>query len=158
MRVDPVLTASVSRLRWALSHIVVAVGGTVAILIAFGLAAGLSYGLSSGNLGRAMGRIPLATLAYLPAILVMAAVVVALWGLLPRLAQLAWVVFVGCLLIDLLGELQQASQTVKNLSPFTHVPRVLVSEVSVAPLIWLTTVAVLLMIAGLLRFRHRDIG
>jgi putative exporter of polyketide antibiotics len=62
-----------------------------------------------------------------------------------------------CLLIELGGELQLLSQPALDLSPFTHVPKVLVGEGSGVSLIWLALVAAALAIAGLAGFRHRDL-
>src|SRR5215470_184188 len=42
---DPVLAAATGRIRWALSHIPVAVGGACLLLVAAGLSAGLGYGI-----------------------------------------------------------------------------------------------------------------
>src|ERR1700722_19462494 len=50
-RVDPVLAASVGRVRWGLSHLSVAVAGTALLLVLAGLATGLGYGLSVGGAG-----------------------------------------------------------------------------------------------------------
>ena len=68
----------------------------------------------------------------------------------PVLAQL--------LLLDLGGELQQVSQAVLNLSPFPHVPKLLVSQASALPLVALAVIAVAFTLVGLVGFRQRAIG
>lgn len=158
MRADPVLSTAVSRVRWAGSYVIVAALGTAAVLMVFGATAGLTYGVSSGDVGRQLPRVLLAALAYLPALWVLGGITVALWGWRPRLALLSWVVLAGCLLIELLGELQQVSQAVLNISPFTHVPKLLVSQASALPLVWLLVVSALFTAVGLVRFQQRDIG
>jgi ABC-2 type transport system permease protein len=93
-----------------------------------------------------------AALAYLPAIWVLAGLAAALFGFLPRLAgPLSWGVLVAVLLLELGGELQQVGQAVLDLSPFAHVPRLLVGQGSSAGLIGLAG-------AGLVGFRRRDVG
>ena len=50
------------------------------------------------------------------------------------------------------------NQSILNISPFNHVPNVLVSEVSVLPLVSLTVAALILAIVGLIGFQRRSIG
>jgi ABC-2 type transport system permease protein len=45
-----------------------------------------------------------------------------------------------------------------DVSPFTHVPKIPGAELTVAPLLTLTAVAVALVGVGLFGFRRRDIG
>jgi ABC-2 type transport system permease protein len=132
------------------------VGPTIA-LTALGLSTGLTYGLSNGDVGYELPRILAAALAYLPAVWVLAGIAVALFGLVPRFVSLSWAVLVALLLLELTGELQLVSQGVLDLSPFTHVPRILVGQGSVVPLVWLLGVTALLTIAGLVGFRRRDV-
>lgn len=158
MHAEAVLATPVSRLRWATGHLAIAVIGTAVVLATFGLTAGLAYGLSTGDAGHELPRMLAATVAYLPAIWVLAGVAVALFGLLPRFTLLTWGVLLSCLVIELAGELQQVSKSVLDVSPFTHVPKVLVSDASVAPLIGLVVVAAVLTVVGLIGFQRRSIG
>ena len=94
-----------SRTRWLASHLVIAiVGSAVAILIA-GLVAGLTYGVAAGDVG---GKLPtvLGTAAVqLPAVWLLAAVTLALFGVAPRFTPVAWGVLVGFIAVYLLGSL-----------------------------------------------------
>jgi len=157
-RVDHVLAASVSRLRWATSDLAIAAIGSVVVLTAFGLLAGLTYGLSTGNVGYELPRMLVATLAYLPAIWVVAGIAMALYGLVPRLSFVSWGALGAFILVELIGETLQVSQSILNLSPFNQVPKVLVSGVSLMPLVSLTLLAFVLIIAGLVGFQRRSIG
>lgn len=158
-RAEPILANAVSRSRWVLSHLIFTVLGPAIILTVFGLTAGLTYGISQSTVADTLPHVLVATLAYLPAAWVLAAITVLLFGLLPRVATfLSWMVLGSCLLLDLGGELGQVSQTVLNLSPFPHVPRLLVSQASVLPLIALTVIAAVLTLVGLAGFRQRAIG
>ena len=53
---------------------------------------------------------------------------VALFGLLPRFAGLAWAALVVALLLGQLGELLQLPQWLMDVSPYTHVPQVPVAD------------------------------
>jgi ABC-2 type transport system permease protein len=154
---DPVLATSVSRTRWASSHLLVAALGQVAVLAALGLGSGLTYGLSSGGVARELPRVLAAALAYLPAVWVMGAVTTAFFGLLPRLTVGGWAALVVVVFLELGWELQQISRTVYDLSPFAHVPKVLVGQGPGWPLLGLFAVALALTAIGLVGFRRRDV-
>jgi ABC-2 type transport system permease protein len=89
-RAEPVLATAVGRLRWAASHLVCSVLGPTAALATAGLATGLAYGLSTGDVGRQLPRVLAGAMVQLPAVWVLAAIAVALFGLLPRLTLVAW--------------------------------------------------------------------
>jgi ABC-2 type transport system permease protein len=158
LRAELVLATSASRLRWMAGHLVVVAVGSAAVLAALGLAAGLTYAPSGSGLGAQLPRVLAAALAYLPALWVLLGLTAALFGLLPRLASVSWMVLVGCLLLELARELELVSQAVLDLSPFTHVPRLLLGQEAVAPLAGLAAAALLLTIAGLVGFRRRDVS
>ena len=85
-------------------------------------------------------------------------VAVALFGLLPRFAGLAWAVLVVALLLGQLGELLQLPSALMDLSPYTHVPQVPVAAMDWTPMIVLTLVAAALMAVGVAGFRRRDVS
>jgi ABC-2 type transport system permease protein len=158
LRAEQVLATAVPRTRWAGSHLVVAAVGATVVLAVGGLAAGLAHGLRSGDLAGELPRVLGGALVQLPAVLVMAAVGAALFGLLPRLvvggtwAALAVVLFIG-----LFGEALQLSQWLLDLSPFAHLPRLPAAAFTAAPVVWLLATAVVLAAAGLAGFRRRDL-
>jgi ABC-2 type transport system permease protein len=163
LRAELVLATSASRLRWGASHLLVAALGSGAVLAVLGLTAGLTYALSStgaagSGLGHQLPRALAAAMAILPALWVLAGLAVALFGLLPQRVLLSWVALAGCVLLELARELQWVGQAVLDLSPFTHVPRVLLGQGSARPLIGLTAAAALLAGAGLAGFRRRDVS
>jgi len=157
-RLDSVLASPVSRLRWAASYVLLAAVGTVIVLAAVGLPAGLAYGLSTGNVGYELPRVLAATMVYMPAIWVMAGIAVALYGLIPRFTPVSWGALLGVIFIGLFGPSLQLNQSIMDISPFTHVQAVLVSGVSVMPLVSLTLAALILTIVGLIGFQRRGIG
>jgi ABC-2 type transport system permease protein len=126
-------------------------------LAAAGLATGLAHGLNTGHVGRELPRLLGAAMVQLPAVWLLAAIAVALFGLLPRLAPAAWGALAACLLVLTVGAAMQLRQWLLDVSPFTHVPKAPGTAVSATPLIWLGAVAVALAIAGLIGLRRRDI-
>jgi ABC-2 type transport system permease protein len=156
-RAEPLLATAVGRLRWAGSHLVFSALGCAAALVAAGLTTGLTYGLSAGDLGHDLPRVLAGAVVQLPAVWVLAAVAVALTGLLPRLAPAAWGALAACLLIGLVGAALQLDRWLLDLSPFTHIPKLPGGELSTAPLAVLVAVAVALTAAGLVGMRRRDI-
>jgi ABC-2 type transport system permease protein len=158
-RAELLLVTPVSRVSWAVSHLIVAVAGTAVVLAAAGLGAGLGYGLRAGDPGAQLPRLLGAALAQLPAALVVAGVAVALFGLLPQsCVGGGWAALAAAAVLVVLGPTLRLSQWLQDISPFSHVPKLPGGTVSAAPLAWLTAAAVLLAIAGLAGLRRRDIG
>jgi polyether ionophore transport system permease protein len=158
LRAEPVLATRIGRIRWAWSHVLFAVAGSIAILTAAGLGAGLAHGLRSHDVARQLRQVLGAALVQVPATWVLAGVTLALFGLAPRFTAVAWGVLGAWLLLGQLGPVLKLSQWAMDLSPFTHVPKLPGSALSPAPLVGLTVVAALAAAAGLGGFRHRDIG
>jgi ABC-2 type transport system permease protein len=156
---EPVLAAATGRTRWALSHISVAVGGAALLLAGAGLAAGLGYGLLTGQVGTQVPDLIGAALARLPAVAVMAAVAVLLFGLLPwASAALAWTAVALVGVIAVFGPPLQWPGWLMDISPFTHVPRLPGAAVTAGPLLWLGGIALVAGAAGLIGLRRRDLG
>ncbi|MEU8362702.1 hypothetical protein AB0C27_42485 [Nonomuraea sp. NPDC048882] len=152
-RAELLLSTPVGRLRWALSHLVLAVVSPVLLLTVLGAAAGFTF---DGDVARVTG----ATLAYLPAVWTMTGIATLMFGLLPRLAAaVSWTALGLFLVVDLLAEFKLATGIVLGLSPFVHVPAMLLSGASspVASLLGLTIVAITLTTAGLAFLRRRDL-
>lgn len=156
---EPELATAVGRVRWALSNIVVAVAGAAFLLAAGGVAAGLGYGLRVGAAGSEAVHLLGAALVQLPAALVLAAIAVLVFGLVPSASvATAWSVVGVVVVLQLFGQVLQFSHWVMDFSPFTQVPRLPGGTVAVAPLIWLSVAAVACCLAGLYALRRRDIG
>ena len=157
-RVEPILATSVSRARWAGSHLVFSVLGPVVAICLAGLGAGVTYGAADHDMGHQLPRVFGAALAEVPAVLVMTAVTIALFGLLPRLTALAWAGLGICLLFGLVGSAVQLSHWLLDISPFTHVPHLPGGSVSTTPIIALLVIALAVAAAGLSGFRRRPVG
>lgn len=155
-RAEPILSTGVSRSRWLGSHVAVAMVGGAAMSALAGLGFGL-LAASSLQDTSLIGRYFAAALAYVPAVWVTAGVAVALYGLVPRATTLAWLVPVYAFVVGYLGQILQFPDWMANLSPFGHVPQVPASDLIWTPLITLTIIAGLLVVAGLTGFRRRDL-
>ncbi|MDF3300755.1 ABC transporter permease [Streptomyces tropicalis] len=149
-RAEPVLAASVGRLRWAAGHLVIAFGGTVLIMLLAGL------GLALGH-GTGLGPILGACLVQVPAVWVVGGLAVLLHGMLPRAAAAAWGVAVAVLLIGWVGPALDLPRTVLDLSPFGHLPKMPGAAMDWPPVLALTALAACLNAAGLTALHHRDI-
>lgn len=157
LRAEPVLATPVSRWRWAISHIIVACGGTVIVLSVAGLSVGVSYGAVRGDMGVVPGMLGDA-LVYVPAMWLMVGLTVALIGWAPRAVAAAWLVLTVCFIVGLLGELLSLPEWVRSVSPFDHVPQLPAAHFTATPLVVLAAVAAVLGASGLAGLRRRDIG
>ena len=156
---EPILATATGRVRWALSHVTVALGGAVLLRAVAGVATGLGYGLRIGSAGPQVTRMIGAAMGQLPSALVLAAVAIALFGLLPRACVAgAWTALGLVVVINLFGQVLQLSHWILDISPFTHAPRLPGGTVTAAPLVWLCALVLAASIAGLAGLRRRDIG
>jgi ABC-2 type transport system permease protein len=155
-RADLVLAGPVRRARWAGSHVVIAVVGTIVSLLASGLGVGVGYALIVGDTSQ-VARLTAAALVTLPAVLAMLGATVALYGWFPRWALLAWglLAFVG--VVGYLGEVLQLPRWVRDLSPFERLPAVPAEDMTFAPLAVLTVIAGGLTTLGLWGLGRRDV-
>lgn len=157
-RAEPLLAAPVTRLRWATSHLVFALVGPLVALTVGGMVAGLVYGLGTGSVGRELPRVLAAAIVQVPAAWILAAITLALFGVVPRLAPVGWAVWVAFLSIWALGAFGQLNPRLLDVSPFTHIPKLPGGHLTAAPILWLGAITVALAITGLVGFRHRDVG
>jgi ABC-2 type transport system permease protein len=155
-RAEPVLATGLSRTRWLASHLVTAVAGGTAVMLAAGLGFGVSGGLSADDTGLGW-RIAAASAAYAPALWLTAGVAVALFGWFPRATAAAWLVPAYAFVVVYLGELMDLPEGPADLSPIGRVPRVPAADLAWTPLLVMTVLAAALAALGLAGFRRRDV-
>lgn len=154
---EAILATATGRARWAGAHLVTAIGGTTAFLVASGAAMGLADLAVGGGVG--VGPLVGAGLAQVPAALAVAGFVVLAFGALPRLTvPLAWLGLAVAIGFGLLGDVFGLPQAARDISPFSHVPAIPAVDPTATPLLVLAAVAVALTAAGLALFRRRDIA
>ena len=156
-RAELVLATPVSRVRFAWSHLLIAFGGTLAVMLLLGLTFGVADAAVTNDAG-AVGQAIVAALAFAPAVWLLAAFSVALIGLAPRATALAWALLAVCFVIGMLGQLLDLSHWVQDLSPFQHVPSYPAADLHVLPIAALVVITAALTAAGLAGLRRRDIG
>lgn len=152
-RAELTLSTGLSRMRWAAQHLTFAGLGVAVMMLAGGLAVGLVYGRLPAVLG--------ATASLIPAVWILGAIAVFVFGALPRLAvACVWTVFVmlnvfGEVLGPILGiDYWLANQVV----PFHHLPKILTGAAfDATPLIVLTAATALIAGAGLVSLKRRDL-
>jgi ABC-2 type transport system permease protein len=157
-RLESVLATPVGRIRWALSHLVFALGGSALILAVSGAAAGLTYGIQIHDVGGQIPRLAGAALVQTPAVWVLTGLGAALFGLVPRLSALAWAGLIACVVLLELGAILGLNRKIIDASPFAHVPKLPGSDFTATPLLWLLAVGAVLTVGGLAGFRRRDVA
>ncbi|MFI5839736.1 ABC transporter permease [Catenuloplanes sp. NPDC051500] len=156
-RAEPLLATGVSRVGLLGSHLLFALLGPAVALLAHGLTSGFVFGAATGDVAGQIARMVGAAAAQLPAVWLVTAIAVALFGLLPRLAAVAWGILVACLLLGQVGAVLRLDQRLLDVSPYTHLPHLPGGDVSVPTLLTLSAIAVLLLAAGTLGWRRRDL-
>jgi len=146
----------VPRWRWAASHLLVAVLGSTIVLGLAGLGLGLAHAVLTDDPAQ-VGRLTAAVLVYAPAVWTLIGVVAALFGLLPRAVGAVWAVLAVCAFLVLLGETLRLPDWTMDLSPFQHTPQLPAEAWSPGPLLMLVAVAAVLVAAGLVGLRRRDL-
>ncbi|MEV1080492.1 ABC transporter permease [Streptomyces sp. NPDC050211] len=150
-RAEPVLAGAVGRLRWAAGHLVVAFGGTVLLMLLAGLGLGLGYGAEFGPI---LG----ACLVQVPAVWALGGLAVLLYGLSPQVAPAAWGAAGVVLFLGWIGPALDLPQTVLDISPFGHLPKLPGGEMAWGPVGVLAGVAGMLVAGGLTGLRRRDMS
>lgn len=156
-RGELILSGAVGRIRWAASHLVLAIGGPAVATVAGGVVAGVTYGVAASDVSGKLPRVLGAAAVQLPAIWMLTAATLLLFGLVPRFAAAAWGVLVGFVALLLLGSISGVPQWVLDLEPFAHTPRVPGAAFPLTPIVWMLAIDVVLIMVGLIAFRRRDL-
>lgn len=69
-----------------------------------------------------------------------------------------WLYLLYSYVVLYMGELLQVSDWAKRITPYGHVPKTPVEDVTFLPMFWLGIIAVALVAAGFIGYRRRDIG
>ncbi|GAA1586336.1 exporter of polyketide antibiotics [Kribbella sancticallisti] len=158
LRAEPLLATGVTRARWLASHVLMALLGTAVLMLVGGIGSGISSGASLGNMSEQVPRMVAAAAVHLPAIWLVTALVVILFGLAPKLVTTGWVLFGAFLLLGQFGPVFDLPQRLMDVSPYAHTPRLPGGDFSATPVVALSAIAAVLVITGFTAFRRRDIG
>ena len=135
-----------------------AVLASAAVMLVSAVVAGLVHGADAGDVSGAVARLTGAALSTLPAVWVVLAVAVLLYGAVPRLTGLAWAALIVFLLLGEFGDLLDLPSWLVDLSPFAHLPALPGGVLEWTPLVGLAVVAAVACGAGLAALARRDIG
>ena len=155
-RAEPLLSTALSRVRWLGSYLIVSLLGSGLILIAGAASLGGTAALDQRDPGLLWGSLGAAA-ALIPAMWVAAGLGALLFGFLPRLLFVPWLLLIYGAFIGLFGEMVQAPGWMFDVSPWEHAPDwpgIAFLTLSTA----LTLVLALIIIGGgLYGFRNRDL-
>jgi ABC-2 type transport system permease protein len=155
-RLELELAAGRSRWSWLALHAAVVAVGVVVVVVAGSAAFALSTSVALDD-PDSMGRIVAAGTWQVPAVLVFVGLSVALFGGVPRMQTLAWALFAVAASVTFMGPTLQLTEAQMRLSPFGAVGSAPVGPVDTTGVVVLLVVTVVLLGAGLVGFRRRDV-
>ncbi|MDX5455642.1 MAG: hypothetical protein LPK27_23165, partial [Rhodococcus sp. (in: high G+C Gram-positive bacteria)] len=155
-RIEPVLATATGRAGWMAAGLSVTALGVVALLALAGLGTGLGAAASTGEPIRVAASV-WALLGYVPAVLGVAAIAAALFGLVPRAFDLVWVLVVYGYLVGSFGPILDLPGSAGALSPLNHVRQMPLEPFAAGSFVALVVLAALVTAAGLAAFRRRDL-
>lgn len=150
---EQVLATPVRRVAFLLSHLVIALLGTVALMVALGGAMAVTHSFTADATGFWREFSP--GLVALPATWVMIALALLAVGWLPKLDWLGWALLGAVVVLGELGGLMGLPSWLLEVSPFAHVPKLPVQPMAWAPVVIMALVAAALMGAAVAGYRRR---
>jgi ABC-2 type transport system permease protein len=156
-RAEAVLATRVGRSAWLGATVLVTAAGALVLTLLMGLGLGVGYGLSSGEWDDVAAHVG-GQLSYLPGVLLVAAIAVAIAALLPRWSLLAWAVLAFVVLQVMLSQALGLPDWVDGLSPFSHLPTLPVDSFDAVPAVTQLVLATALVAVGRWGYRRRDIA
>lgn len=153
-RAAHVLAGPVGRVRWLGAQLAVVLGAATGMVLLGGLVMGATAATTLDDpalLGRVLG----AAAAQLPALWTVIGVAVLVLGVAPRAAGVSWAYLAYVGLTAMLGGVLPDGSDVA--SPLRYTPMAPAQPVEPGPVLVLTAVAVVLVGAGVLGFRRRDL-
>ncbi|NIK59235.1 ABC transporter permease [Kribbella shirazensis] len=153
---EAALATAVSRRRWIGSWLGYTALASVVLLLISGLGVGLGA-VTSGSDGGVVAEATVATLAFVPAVLMVVGVAAVLFGLRPGASSWAWLVVAYAFFFGFFGALLDLPDGFAKHSPFGHTTAMPLSSIEALPLILLTAIAAVLTVAAGISFRRRDL-
>ncbi len=153
---EAVLATAVSRGRWITAWLTFTVLASAFLLAVSGLGVGL--GAVSGAAGPGViGELTVASLAFLPAVLVVIGLAAALFGIRPGWAVWVWILVGYAFFFGMFGALLELPDFVADVSPFSHLTVMPLAGLEAVPLIALAVIGAALLGAGRTAFQRRDL-
>ena len=157
-RLEMILAGSVRRSSWLLSNVLVVTFGSVVLLVLCGIATGVTHGLIVNDVQNQIWPMLEAGLVQLPALLIFVGMFVLIFSVLPKLTMLiSWLLFAACYIVMQFAEIFKLPKWAVDLSPFSHTPAVPAEDLVWSPIITMTAIATLMIIAGVVLFKRRNL-
>jgi len=155
---EMVLSRPVSRVKWMGSYLAAIFAGSALILLVLGLASGLGWSAAVGEFGQ-FPRVLAMSLSKIPSVWTIIGIAALLYGWLPRIASvLNWLILGVFIFIEMLWEVGMVGWSALQWTPFAYAHySIPINELSIAPLVMLTVIAMTLTGIGLWRFNNRSI-
>ena len=151
-----VLAGPTRRGAWLASHVASSLTQVVVALAVTGATLGAAYAVSVGDTSQVL-RLTGAALGLFPAVFVLTAVAVALFGVVPRGALSAWAALAVAVAVGLFAELLKLPGWVRGLSPFEYLPALPAEPFTAAGPAALTAAGIALLVVGAWGLHRRDL-
>ncbi|WP_096186668.1 ABC transporter permease [Evansella halocellulosilytica] len=155
-RIEGLLSGALARTRLIGSYLLVSMISSIVFLFMAGFGMGIT-GSQSMNDSSYLTDLTIAGLSYAPAIWIAIGLGVALFGLLPKATALSWIVVIYAFFVVYLGGPLQLPEWMMSMSAYDHIPRIPAESFEWVPLLWLTGIALVLIVVGIIGFAKRDI-
>ncbi|SDS02399.1 ABC-2 type transport system permease protein [Brevibacterium siliguriense] len=153
---EPVLATAVSRGGWLGSWAAVTLLGAGWLMAMAGLGEGVGAAMSMDDWSLLWPTL-VGHLAQTPSIWALLGFAYLLYGFVPRLMSLSWIVFGASAVLALFGGLMQLDDVVLDLSLFTHIGQYPAQDLSAEAVAWFVGITAVLVGAGMVGFRRRDL-
>ncbi|WP_164214402.1 ABC transporter permease [Virgibacillus sp. YIM 98842] len=154
-RLEQILASSVSRTKLLASYFLIAVvnGFIMVSLSAIGLwAAGTAVMDEPFYFDKVYG----AGIVYYPATLVLIGLAVLLIGYLPKFSSFVWLYLFYSFIVLYLGGMLDLPEWLGRMSPYGYIPQLPVEDMEWMPIVILSIIAAVLIIAGFIGYNRRD--
>ncbi|MEN2424340.1 hypothetical protein AABB02_40350 [Streptomyces rimosus] len=155
-RVGYALASPVSRRRWWGATASLVTAWSLIVLICTGVCTGLGLAAGFGDIGYLDDGVP-ATLAYTPAVLLLAVTALALQSVNPRTVTVAWLAVGWGIVVCLRADLLDLPEWARRLSPLHWVGAVPQEAWDRPAALFMTLLALAVAAVGALAFHHRDL-
>lgn len=156
-RAELVLSTGTTRVRYALAHVVPALVAPTLVFVLTGAAVALPDAVLTGE-PRQLATFAGAAALLAPGLWVFVGLAMLVAGWAPRLSWLPWVLVAWTLFTTWVGGLFDLPEEALKATPFAPLPHLPVDELTWAPVIAMTSLAVALLLLGLWGYHRRDIG
>ncbi|KHL17050.1 UNVERIFIED_CONTAM: hypothetical protein LK11_13735 [Mumia flava] len=153
---EVVLARPVGRFSWALAWVTASLVTGAATLVVGAFATGAGAALSLDD-GERVGSLTAAGAGYVPALVLLAGLCLAVLGLVPRLQSVCWVVVAWAAVVATLGDTLELADWLRTLSPYDALGMLPVDDVDTTAVVVLLALGVALGLLGLAGLRRRDL-